>query len=54
MDKIKAIEQAIEIVSDARVAVFGNNPAAWRFLDRVGAYLAAQSIEAFNAEFREL
>lgn len=54
MERLKAIEAAMEIIRAAQLATVGNNPGAWDFLYSVRQHLEAQSVEAFSAEFREV
>ncbi len=53
MERIQAIEQAVEIVVNARRKVVSND-GAWQFLNRVQRYLDNQSQVAFDAEFKEV
>ncbi len=53
MERITAIEQALEIISRAKFATVRSAPAAWEFLYRVEKYLEREQKAAFAAYFGE-
>lgn len=46
-----ALENALEIVNNARIDVVDHNHAAWLFLRRVTDRLKARQVEVFTANF---
>jgi hypothetical protein len=53
LSRLQAITDALEIIRKARVAVYGNTPAAWEFLWHVTRYLTEEQKQAFHDAFLE-
>lgn len=53
MERMAAIEKALEILDKARRQTADKAPGAWKMLFRVTEYLKAQHEAEFAAEFRQ-